>query len=50
MGGRKPVGFLSALTAMITRPVPGNRDYATSAAAPYYAYFGAPAGAVGKGY
>src|SRR5215210_357839 len=33
-----------------THPVPGNRDYVTSNAAPYYAYFGAAAGAAGEGY
>ena len=32
------------------RPVPGNHDYMTSGAAPYYAYFGAAAGAAGEGY
>jgi len=33
-----------------TRPVPGNHDYDTSGAAPYYSYFGASAGVSGKGY
>jgi hypothetical protein len=33
-----------------TRPAPGNHDYGTSGAAPYYAYFGANAGDAGKGY
>ena len=33
-----------------TRPAPGNHDYKTSSAAPYYAYFGANAGEAGKGY
>ena len=33
-----------------TRPSPGNHDYHTSGAAPYYAYFGANAGDPGKGY
>lgn len=33
-----------------TRPVPGNHDYHTSGAAPYFAYFGAAAGEPGKGY
>ncbi len=32
------------------RPVPGNHDYLTSGAGPYYAYFGAAAGPAGKGY
>jgi acid phosphatase type 7 len=31
-------------------PVPGNHDYMTSGAGPYYAYFGAAAGPAGKGY
>ncbi len=31
-------------------PVPGNHDYMTSGASPYYAYFGAAAGTTGKGY
>jgi len=31
-------------------PVPGNHDYMTTGAAPYYAYFGAAAGTAGKGY
>ena len=33
-----------------TRPVPGNHEYLTPAAAPYYAYFGAAAGPPGLGY
>ncbi|HEX9546506.1 MAG TPA: metallophosphoesterase, partial [Acidimicrobiales bacterium] len=33
-----------------TRPTPGNHDYHTSSAAPYYHYFGALAGDSGKGY
>ena len=33
-----------------THPAPGNHDYATSGAAPYYAYFGAAAGDPAKGY
>lgn len=33
-----------------TRPVPGNHDYNTPGAAPYFAYFGELAGAVGAGY
>lgn len=33
-----------------TRPVPGNHDYRTSNAAPYYAYFGAAAGDPAKGW
>ncbi|WP_328774716.1 metallophosphoesterase family protein [Deinococcus aquaedulcis] len=33
-----------------TRPAPGNHEYYTSGAAPYYAYFGANAGPAGKGY
>lgn len=34
-----------------TRPVPGNRDYDSSAiAADYFAYFGAAAGTMGEGY
>ena len=33
-----------------TRPSPGNHDYHTSGAAPYYAYFGALAGPAGLGY
>jgi hypothetical protein len=33
-----------------TRPVPGNHDYATKDAAPYFAYFGARAGPKGRGY
>ena len=31
-------------------PVPGNHDYMTSGAGPYYAYFGSAAGTAGKGY
>jgi acid phosphatase type 7 len=33
-----------------THPVPGNHDYMTSGAGPYYSYFGAAAGPAGKGY
>jgi acid phosphatase type 7 len=33
-----------------TSPSPGNHDYYTPNAAPYYAYFGAKAGPAGKGY
>jgi hypothetical protein len=33
-----------------TRPSPGNHDYNTSGAAPYYAYFGSNAGPTGRGY
>lgn len=33
-----------------TRPSPGNHEYRTSGAAPYYAYFGSAAGDPGKGY
>ncbi|HEX7495051.1 MAG TPA: DNRLRE domain-containing protein [Candidatus Limnocylindrales bacterium] len=33
-----------------TRPVPGNHDYVTSGAAPYYAFYGAAAGTASKGY
>jgi hypothetical protein len=33
-----------------TRPSPGNHDYLTSGAAPYYAYFGSRAGPAGRGY
>lgn len=33
-----------------TRPAPGNHDYGTAGAAPYYAYFGANAGTPGDGY
>jgi len=33
-----------------TRPAPGNHEYNTSDAAPYYAYFGANAGPSGRGY
>lgn len=32
------------------RPSPGNHDYDTGTGAPYFAYFGARAGAPGKGY
>lgn len=32
------------------RPSPGNHEHLTGAAAPYYQYFGAPAGAPTKGY
>ncbi len=32
------------------RPVPGNHDYLTAGAGPYYSYFGAAAGPAGKGY
>jgi hypothetical protein len=32
------------------RPVPGDHDYGTAGAAPYFAYFGASAGASGAGY
>ncbi|MES2355076.1 MAG: metallophosphoesterase [Pseudomonadota bacterium] len=31
-------------------PVPGNHEYLTDSAAPYYAYFGTVAGSPGKGY
>jgi hypothetical protein len=31
-------------------PVPGNHEYITSGAGPYYSYFGAAAGEAGKGY
>ena len=31
-------------------PVPGNHDYMTSGAGPYYAFYGAAAGTAGKGY
>lgn len=31
-------------------PVPGNHDYLTAGAGPYYSYFGAAAGPAGKGY
>ena len=31
-------------------PVPGNHDYMTAGASPYYLYFGAAAGPAGKGY
>jgi hypothetical protein len=34
----------------VTRPTPGNHEYMTAAAAPYYQYFGARAGDAGKGY
>jgi hypothetical protein len=33
-----------------TRPVPGNHDYYSPGAAPYYAYFGTHAGPAGRGY
>jgi hypothetical protein len=33
-----------------TRPTPGNHEYNTTRAAPYYAYFGASAGLAGQGY
>ena len=33
-----------------TRPAPGNHDYQTQGAAPYYAYFGENAGPAGLGY
>lgn len=33
-----------------TRPAPGNHEYETDAAAPYYEYFGANAGPAGRGY
>ena len=33
-----------------TRPTPGNHDYYSQAAAPYFAYFGANAGPAGRGY
>ena len=33
-----------------TRPTPGNHDYDTNNAVPYYAYFGANAGEASKGY
>ncbi len=33
-----------------TRPAPGNHEYNTSGAAPYYVYFGESAGEPGKGY
>ncbi len=33
-----------------TRPSPGNHDYRTAGARPYYAYFGKLAGAPGRGY
>jgi calcineurin-like phosphoesterase family protein len=33
-----------------TRPAPGNHDYETQQAAPYYAYFGESAGPNGQGY
>ncbi len=33
-----------------TRPSPGNHDYNTTGAGPYYAYFGANAGPPGQGY
>ncbi len=34
----------------ITKPIPGNHEYATANAAGYYAYFGAKAGDPSKGY
>ena len=33
-----------------TRPAPGNHEYLTNEAAPYYEYFGTRAGPAGKGY
>ncbi len=33
-----------------TRPTPGNHDYRTSGAAPYYTYYGSNAGPAGLGY
>ncbi|MDZ4855321.1 MAG: metallophosphoesterase [Nitrospirota bacterium] len=33
-----------------TRPTPGNHDYQSTGAAPYYSYFGANAGPAGRGY
>jgi hypothetical protein len=33
-----------------TRPAPGNHEYMTGKASPYYNYFGAAAGPAGKGY
>ena len=33
-----------------TRPSPGNHDYGTPGAAPYYAFFGERAGPPGQGY
>jgi len=33
-----------------TRPAPGNHDYGSPGAAPYFAYFGANAGEPGRGY
>jgi acid phosphatase type 7 len=33
-----------------TRPAPGNHDYHSTGAAPYFAYFGTRAGPAGKGY
>lgn len=33
-----------------TRPIPGNHDYLTANAAPYFAYFGDAAGSFGQGY
>ncbi len=33
-----------------TRPAPGNHDYGTPQAAPYFKYFGANAGPAGRGY
>lgn len=42
-------GALGSLKG-ITRPVPGNHEYRTAGAAPYYTYFGARAGDPAKGY
>jgi hypothetical protein len=33
-----------------TRPVPGNHDYETAGAAPYFSYFGSRAGTAGQGW
>ena len=33
-----------------TRPAPGNHDYATAGALPYFTYFGEQAGPLGRGY
>ena len=33
-----------------TRPVPGNHEYVSSGAAPYFAYFGSAAGTAGQGW
>lgn len=33
-----------------TRPTPGNHEYHSAGAAPYFSYFGAAAGVAGKGY